>query len=430
MHVIVGRLIVNFVLGLICFIAYSSQIFIVWPWYGRALSVELLTLIVPFNTLVGLLLLNYFLCVVTDPGQAPAHWKPDTHSDGYEVKKLTGVPRYCRVCEKYKPPRAHHCRQCNRCVLRMDHHCPWVNNCIGHFNYGHFIRFLFYVDLACSYHLAMITRRVFDTMGHQFWDEPSSLELIFIILNYTACIPVLLAVGAFSIYHFYSLLGNSTTIEGWEKDKVATMVRRGQIQEVKFPYDLGIRRNIESVLGRNPLLWCCPTVTPGSGLKYELAESDVIHALWPPQNPAHLSDAPDHALALPNSPWTYENDSLNPNLEPSNARLRRAASMGKQHKRQVIDQEFGKSSLPPYHPDFNDANVTNTLEGGDSTSEDSEDTTPFIRAGSEGYEVQSVDREDVLRRYVMELGQEPGRYHRYISSPDSDSDEEHLLQDS
>lgn len=156
----------------------------------------------------------------------------------------------------------------------------------------------------------------------------------------------------------------------------------------------------------------------------------VIHALWPPQNPAHLSDAPDHALALPNSPWTYENDSLNPNLEPSNARLRRAASMGKQHKRQVIDQEFGKSSLPPYHPDFNDANVTNTLEGGDSTSEDSEDTTPFIRAGSEGYEVQSVDREDVLRRYVMELGQEPGRYHRYISSPDSDSDEEHLLQDS
>ncbi|KAF8236805.1 zf-DHHC-domain-containing protein [Tricholoma matsutake] len=274
MHVIVGRLIVNFVLGLICFIAYSSQIFIVWPWYGRALSVELLTLIVPFNTLVGLLLLNYFLCVVTDPGQAPAHWKPDTHSDGYEVKKLTGVPRYCRVCEKYKPPRAHHCRQCNRCVLRMDHHCPWVNNCIGHFNYGHFIRFLFYVDLACSYHLAMITRRVFDTMGHQFWDEPSSLELIFIILNYTACIPVLLAVGAFSIYHFYSLLGNSTTIEGWEKDKVATMVRRGQIQEVKFPYDLGIRRNIESVLGRNPLLWCCPTVTPGSGLKYELAESD------------------------------------------------------------------------------------------------------------------------------------------------------------
>lgn len=61
--------------------------------------------------------------------------KPDTHSDGFEVKKLTGKPRYCRMCEAYKPPRTHHCRQCERwavisfvlaeshlapsCVLRM-----------------------------------------------------------------------------------------------------------------------------------------------------------------------------------------------------------------------------------------------------------------------------------------------------------------------
>lgn len=37
-----------------------------------------------------------------------------------------------------------------------------------------------------------------------------------------------------SIYHFYSLLGNSTTIEGWEKDKAATMVRRGKILEVFY----------------------------------------------------------------------------------------------------------------------------------------------------------------------------------------------------
>ena len=35
-----------------------------------------------------------------------------------------------------------------------------------------------------------------------------------------------------------------------------------------------MRKNIESILGNNPLLWCFPTVTPGSGLKYEVAESD------------------------------------------------------------------------------------------------------------------------------------------------------------
>jgi palmitoyltransferase ZDHHC6 len=105
----------------------------------------------------------------------------------------------------------------------------------------------------------MVTRRVLDTMGTRYWDDPTAIELVFIILNYALCIPVLLAVGAFrcvrrfyarfrgsvepelivcmfvrmgSLYHFYSLLGNSTTIEGWEKDKVATLVRRGKIREV------------------------------------------------------------------------------------------------------------------------------------------------------------------------------------------------------
>jgi palmitoyltransferase ZDHHC6 len=99
----------------------------------------------------------------------------------------------------------------------------------------------------------MVTRRVFDTMGARYWDEPSGTELVFIILNYTLSIPVLLAVGAFryvyvtfgmgvfnfeylhSLYHFYGLLGNSTTIEGWEKDKVATLVRRGKMREVGSP---------------------------------------------------------------------------------------------------------------------------------------------------------------------------------------------------
>jgi hypothetical protein len=49
MHPLIGRLIVNLVLCLICFIAYSSQIFIIWPWYGHVLSVELLYLLAPFK---------------------------------------------------------------------------------------------------------------------------------------------------------------------------------------------------------------------------------------------------------------------------------------------------------------------------------------------------------------------------------------------
>ena len=53
-------------------------------------------------------------------------------------------------------------------LISLDHHCPWVNNCVGHYNYGHFIRFLFYVDVACSYHLVMVTKRVMYT-SYNFW---------------------------------------------------------------------------------------------------------------------------------------------------------------------------------------------------------------------------------------------------------------------
>jgi len=67
---------------------------------------------------------------------------------------------------------------------------------------------------------------------------------VFIILNFVTCIPVLLILvhsgmrrqyfgrshfplmdhSSISIYHFYRLFGNSTTVEGWEKDKVATVI--------------------------------------------------------------------------------------------------------------------------------------------------------------------------------------------------------------
>lgn len=38
--------------------------------------------------------------------------------------------------------------------------------------------------------------------------------------------------------------------------------------------NLGRRKNIEAVLGKNPLWWCWPTVTPGNGLAYKLADTD------------------------------------------------------------------------------------------------------------------------------------------------------------
>lgn len=435
MRPILGRLIVTFVLLLISFIAYSSQLFIILPWYGNELSVDLIMLVGPFNVLVGMLFWNYFLCVLTDPGGVPKSWRPNVNEDGFEVKKLTGRPRNCRTCEAYKPPRAHHCRSCNKCVLRMDHHCPWINNCVGHFNYGYFIRFLFYVLIACTYHITMISKRVAWAFRDFYW-EPSKSEVIFLVLNYVACVPVLLTVGGFCLYHLWSLGRNTTTIEGWEKDKAATLVRRGKIEEVKFPYNLGMRRNFESVLGTNPLLWCWPRAPLGTGLTYPISQQEGEEIMWPPHDPSMRYEENEedtgHEFQLPDSPWTYGNDSFNPELRPSHPRARRRTSS--RNKRGNGSQ--ATASLPPYHPDYDSSQViSGGSDSGDPQDQDDEhyyvDEEAFrsgtlkMRRGSEGFEVRPVDREVMLKRYVDEQVQQEGRYNTYVPEPwseDEDSD--------
>lgn len=90
---LLGRLFVASTTALICFISYTPQVFIIWPWYGRELSIELLALLVPFkydpaipfasccsthepfeSILVGILLYNYYLCITTNPGVVPQNW--------------------------------------------------------------------------------------------------------------------------------------------------------------------------------------------------------------------------------------------------------------------------------------------------------------------------------------------------------------------
>lgn len=128
---------------------------------------------------------------------------------------------------------------------------PWVNNCVGHHNYSHFLRFLFFVDVACSYHLWMVSTRAFQSLAFGVsWrippasmrcsrsplaasqSNPTTTQIVLLILNYTACIPVIIAVGIFSLFQLWSLLTNTTTIESWEKDRAASLKRRGKIREV------------------------------------------------------------------------------------------------------------------------------------------------------------------------------------------------------
>ncbi|EGS22756.1 palmitoyltransferase-like protein [Thermochaetoides thermophila DSM 1495] len=50
--------------------------------------------------------------------------------------------KFCKTCNIWRPPRAHHCRLCDNCVETQDHHCVWLNNCVGRRNYRYFFTFV------------------------------------------------------------------------------------------------------------------------------------------------------------------------------------------------------------------------------------------------------------------------------------------------
>ncbi|KAF2208236.1 hypothetical protein CERZMDRAFT_87956 [Cercospora zeae-maydis SCOH1-5] len=50
--------------------------------------------------------------------------------------------KYCKTCNVWRPPRAHHCRVCDACIETQDHHCVWLNNCVGRRNYRFFFAYI------------------------------------------------------------------------------------------------------------------------------------------------------------------------------------------------------------------------------------------------------------------------------------------------
>ncbi|OAD08697.1 Zn(2)-C6 fungal-specific transcription factor, partial [Mucor lusitanicus CBS 277.49] len=255
----------------ILFITYSSQIFVIWPFLGAA-NMHSIAILVPLNFFVLMALINYFLTCKTDPGSVPNRWVSSLQQAFIEVKKSTHTPRFCKTCNNYKPPRTHHCSTCNRCVLKMDHHCPWVNNCVGFANYCHFFRFLIYVDISSIYLFILLSCRLAQLVRDmRHYDiRPTALESAFLSINLVLAVTVMIAVGILTSYHIYCITTNTTTIEGWEKGRSLTIKGMGKIQNIKCPYDQGIYKNIQAVLGRWPIFWLVPGQMSGTGLDFPI----------------------------------------------------------------------------------------------------------------------------------------------------------------
>ncbi|KAK4608951.1 Palmitoyltransferase erf2 [Fulvia fulva] len=90
----------------------------------------------------------------------PGRKKPSPQADAENGSVNQGstameVPtKYCKSCNIWRPPRAHHCRTCDACIESQDHHCVWLNNCVGRRNYRFFFGFVGFASLMAFLLLA------------------------------------------------------------------------------------------------------------------------------------------------------------------------------------------------------------------------------------------------------------------------------------
>lgn len=105
----ISRLSIPAVSILISFLAYTSQYFF--------LHFESVPLRKDEVWKINIFALCIWVCYLrscyVDPGRLPASQK-NANTSPEEKAQATRRQRWCRRCEAYKPPRAHHCKACQR----------------------------------------------------------------------------------------------------------------------------------------------------------------------------------------------------------------------------------------------------------------------------------------------------------------------------
>jgi palmitoyltransferase len=134
-----------------------------------------------------------------------------------------------------------------RCVLKMDHYCIWVVNCVGLLNYKFFLQFLAYGLLGSATAVALMIQPMVDFLKGSPDAPLSPTPFIVVVMDGAFAA----ALTGFIGMHWSLLAHGCTTIEMYEKERPEP-----------WPYDRGLRRNAEDVLGRSRLSWLLPRHTP------------------------------------------------------------------------------------------------------------------------------------------------------------------------
>lgn len=145
--------------------------------------------------------------------------------------------KYCKTCNIWRPPRAHHCRLCDNCIETQDHHCVWVNNCIGRRNYRYFFTFVFSLMIAASYILAASLAQILVYMDREHVSFGASINkfrvpFAMVIYGFFG----ILYPAALTGYHVFLMARGETTREYLnshkflKKDRYRTFTQAGWIK--------------------------------------------------------------------------------------------------------------------------------------------------------------------------------------------------------
>ncbi|KAI2604935.1 zf-DHHC-domain-containing protein [Hypoxylon fragiforme] len=122
--------------------------------------------------------------------------------------------KYCKTCNIWRPPRAHHCRLCDNCVETQDHHCVWINNCVGRRNYRYFFTFLSSATFLSIYLVAvsLVQVSVFSSQeGVSFGEAISHFRVPFAMVIYGLL--AFMYPAALMGYHLFLMARGETTRE-------------------------------------------------------------------------------------------------------------------------------------------------------------------------------------------------------------------------
>ena len=157
------------------------------------------------------------------------------------------------------------------------HNCPWIANCVGYRNYHHFYLFMLYLWWGCVYMVALITPPIIAPQpGHHsaISDTPLFMALVVAMAGWAGLSGML-------ALHTWLVLSNQTTLEFYVNGKRREERKKRGGGEYRNTYDLGVRRNIEGMLGKGRWLLSCmvpfAAQMPGNGLWFEtrpLSERD------------------------------------------------------------------------------------------------------------------------------------------------------------